>query len=241
MKGFTRDHKFVPMTDYKKVTRKSRDPKAKTQGVRLKRTTRVKALTLVPTELLNHPMFEEGSEWLDILAENPKVIVPDEKQRRFWIWFGGESRNFHEVQPDGHTADTFSYGGDRATENITPKEAVRIIEELELNPEEIRRKRDPESNKKIIDKLRGKEGVSAKVEREYDEDDPDEFEDIVIVKITKQKTFDSIGNGGTALEISMRATGLTEIESQKTLESNGIFELEKEGKIKRKNGKWIKV
>jgi len=38
MKGFTRDKKFVPMTDYKKVTRKSRDPKAKTQGVRMKRT-----------------------------------------------------------------------------------------------------------------------------------------------------------------------------------------------------------
>ncbi len=36
-KGFTRDHKFIPMTDYKKVTRKSRDMKAKTQGVRMKR------------------------------------------------------------------------------------------------------------------------------------------------------------------------------------------------------------
>ncbi len=33
MKGFTRDHKFVPMTDYKKITRKSRDPNVKTQGV----------------------------------------------------------------------------------------------------------------------------------------------------------------------------------------------------------------
>ncbi len=141
MKGFTRDHKFVPMTDYKKV-RKSRDPEAKTQGVRLKRTAKVKAVNLVPTELLNHPMFEEGSEWLDILAENPKVIVPDKKQNVFWIWFGGESRNFHEVQPNGHTADTFSYGGDRATENITPKEAVKIIEELELNPEKVRKKRD---------------------------------------------------------------------------------------------------
>ncbi len=32
MKGFTRDKKFIPMTDYKKV-RKSRDPEAKTQGV----------------------------------------------------------------------------------------------------------------------------------------------------------------------------------------------------------------
>jgi len=37
MKGFTRDHKFVPMTDYKKVTRKSRDPKAKTQGVKIRK------------------------------------------------------------------------------------------------------------------------------------------------------------------------------------------------------------
>ena len=38
MKGFTKDKKFIPMTDYKKVTRKSRDPKAKTQGVRFKKT-----------------------------------------------------------------------------------------------------------------------------------------------------------------------------------------------------------
>jgi len=37
MKGFTRDNKFVPMTDYKKVTRKSRDPEVKTIGVRMKR------------------------------------------------------------------------------------------------------------------------------------------------------------------------------------------------------------
>ena len=33
MKGFTRDKKFIPMTDYKKVTRKSRDQTTKTQGV----------------------------------------------------------------------------------------------------------------------------------------------------------------------------------------------------------------
>ena len=34
MRGFTRNNKFVPMTDYKKVTRKSRDTKAKTQGIK---------------------------------------------------------------------------------------------------------------------------------------------------------------------------------------------------------------
>jgi len=37
VKGFTRNKKFIPMTDYKKVTRKSRDQTAKTQGVRLQR------------------------------------------------------------------------------------------------------------------------------------------------------------------------------------------------------------
>jgi len=37
MKGFTRDHKFHPISEYKKVTRKSRDQKEKTVGVRMKK------------------------------------------------------------------------------------------------------------------------------------------------------------------------------------------------------------
>jgi hypothetical protein len=41
MKGFTRDHKFVPMTDYKKVTRKSRDSQTKLEGVRLRRDKKI--------------------------------------------------------------------------------------------------------------------------------------------------------------------------------------------------------
>jgi hypothetical protein len=36
LKGFTKDHKFIPISDYKKVTRKSRDQK--TIGVRLAKT-----------------------------------------------------------------------------------------------------------------------------------------------------------------------------------------------------------
>lgn len=36
MKGFTKDGKFHPITDYKKGTRKSRDQKAKQQGVKIK-------------------------------------------------------------------------------------------------------------------------------------------------------------------------------------------------------------
>ncbi len=34
MKGFTKDHKFHPISNYRKVTRKSRDQSTKTQGVR---------------------------------------------------------------------------------------------------------------------------------------------------------------------------------------------------------------
>ncbi len=41
MKGFTRDHKFVPMTDYKKVTRKSRDSKTMSEGIRLRRDKKI--------------------------------------------------------------------------------------------------------------------------------------------------------------------------------------------------------
>lgn len=40
MKGFTRDGKFHPITDYKKGTRKSRDRKVKTQGVEVERKAR---------------------------------------------------------------------------------------------------------------------------------------------------------------------------------------------------------
>jgi hypothetical protein len=47
MKGFTKDHKFIPMTDYKKVTRKSRDQK--TIGVRL----RLDKLTGQPNKFSN--------------------------------------------------------------------------------------------------------------------------------------------------------------------------------------------
>jgi len=44
MKGFTRDKKFVPMTDYKKVTRKSRDTKTKGVVIRKQRDNNAEIL-----------------------------------------------------------------------------------------------------------------------------------------------------------------------------------------------------
>lgn len=41
MKGFTKDGKFHPITDYKKGTRKSRDTNATSQGVKIERKARV--------------------------------------------------------------------------------------------------------------------------------------------------------------------------------------------------------
>ncbi len=41
MKGFTRDKKFVPMTDYKKVTRKSRNSQTISEGIRLRRDKKI--------------------------------------------------------------------------------------------------------------------------------------------------------------------------------------------------------
>lgn len=37
VKGFTKDHKFHPITQYKKGTRKSRDEKAKTKGIKIRK------------------------------------------------------------------------------------------------------------------------------------------------------------------------------------------------------------
>jgi len=46
MKGFTRDNKFIPMTDYKKVTRKSRD--TETKGIKIE--NRIRKKWIPPTE-----------------------------------------------------------------------------------------------------------------------------------------------------------------------------------------------
>jgi len=72
MKGFTRDNKFIPMTDYKKVTRKSRDTKEKTQGVVIRKSR-------VPQEFKNpHPEFKEwftaGARY-NLLSDNEREFL----------------------------------------------------------------------------------------------------------------------------------------------------------------------
>ena len=71
MKGFTRDNKFIPMTDYKKV-RKSRDQKV-TQGVRLARTEQFTLRKIKTFEEAGARAFEE--ERSSIPAEDPNLRI----------------------------------------------------------------------------------------------------------------------------------------------------------------------
>ena len=64
MKGFTRNKKFIPMTEYKKVTRKSRDTNVKTQGIKIQR----KAKTVLIPKL--HRLKEQERGRVKFWAES---------------------------------------------------------------------------------------------------------------------------------------------------------------------------
>jgi len=74
MKGFTRDKKFIPMTDYKKVTRKSRDQKEKTQGIRLKRKAK-KNLTNKDKQILRD-WVKQNPNWTSIDDLPNEIFIP---------------------------------------------------------------------------------------------------------------------------------------------------------------------
>jgi uncharacterized protein YkuJ len=243
-----KDGKFHPVTTSKGV-RKSRSQKAKKQGVKIIPYRKQRVVMTLDLEGMSQA---EKHEWEDTVgSEIVKVKKEMMNGRPVTSVRFANGEEWFEFDQINHQEEFLM------KENIKVDDSV-IGEFVEVDHPDIsgyitmatgkvlfgeredRRKREPE-NKKIIDKLREKEGVSGKVERLEDEDDPDEFEDRVIVKVTKKKTFDSIGNGGTALEIIMRATGLTENEIDQTLVTNGISELEDEGKIKVVKGKWVKV
>lgn len=71
MKGFTKDGKFHPITDYKKGTRKSRDQKAKTQGV-IRKHRRFDNLTRTESEAL--------SDWLNKFFDKKGEQLSDREQ-----------------------------------------------------------------------------------------------------------------------------------------------------------------
>jgi hypothetical protein len=73
MKGFTKDKKFIPMTDYKKV-RKSRDPKSKTKGVVIRKARQV-SVNQLENEWFKLPESDKIKLW--ILAGTEPKFRPD--------------------------------------------------------------------------------------------------------------------------------------------------------------------
>ena len=88
---------------------------------------RIKAENLTVKELRDHELFEEGSDWLDVFAETPEVIVPDFERMVFWIWFGGESHYVHKYSQDGREFDVFSFGFDK--NKLCKEEVLESIED----------------------------------------------------------------------------------------------------------------
>ena len=81
MKGFTRDHKFIPITPYtKKGTRKSRDQNAKSEGVRLAR------------------IFQDDPDAVEKLERKLEEL---EKQKAYWKGLKPLPRTYGINEPDG--------------------------------------------------------------------------------------------------------------------------------------------
>lgn len=78
-------------------------------------------------ELRDYAMFEEEVDWLDVFAENPDVIVPDDRKMVFHIWYGGESHTVHEYTPDGIEIDVFTFGFEK--NRLDKNEVLEMIEE----------------------------------------------------------------------------------------------------------------
>ena len=90
---------------------------------------RIKAKSITPQELRNHPNYEESNNWNDAFSyfdNSPKVIVPDENRLLFYIWFGGESHYVHLYSLDGKEFDVFSFGFEK--DRLDEKEVLSLIE-----------------------------------------------------------------------------------------------------------------
>ena len=118
--------KFHP-TDFKPyIKKKSNEQEGMKVGKSIKMKARIKAIEIGTRELRDHPLFEGTTEWLDVFAETPEVIVADDKRGLFHIWFGGESHYVHQYTPDGHEIDVFSFGFDK--NRLSKEEVLKMIE-----------------------------------------------------------------------------------------------------------------
>lgn len=91
MKGYTKDHKFIPISDYKKVTRKSRTEN-KTGGVRLQRES------TKPTKKIEKRATKElATEYVNLRNELTRISTPLNLSMDFWRDLKNESRRFADL------------------------------------------------------------------------------------------------------------------------------------------------
>jgi len=102
-------------------------------GTKIPKQERIKATLLEDLrDVRDHPLYENDAEnWLSIFEQKPEVIIPDERQQRFWLWYGGESHTVHEITPDGVEVDVWTFGFDK--NKLSKEEVVQMIEDRELN------------------------------------------------------------------------------------------------------------
>ena len=118
MKGFTdKSGKFRPTGNNSGVRMRRDKTTTPTQGIRLKREKRkyhTKGFENIELrDVRDHPLYEESTNWLEVFENTPEVIVADEENGHFFIWYGGESHYIHYVTPDGREYDVFSFGFDK--------------------------------------------------------------------------------------------------------------------------------
>ena len=260
MKGFTKDHKFIPITNYiKNGIRKSRDQSEKTNGVRLKRND--------SSNVISEEDYAKKVEWWrDNASDLYKIYInkfPDSTiasdLRRSGIPRHG---HFGEALYEGRYRDAM-YRAD--SENLVklkelgiehflskekrhqddPSDYDEFMSRYNWAKDYVKRPRmkrviDAEEEALIIKRLKDKNLSTEKV---TDEDEFGESVTFLHVTISKEQTLDAINGNRNAEEIVDHVTGMTEDERLRNniTISNGLYKLETEGKIKNKNGKWVKI
>ena len=223
---------FHPHTQYKGV-RKSRDQTTKTEGTRFSRNRFHPKGYKPPTFGKKKP---EGKWEITETDYNPnktvwKVVLEDPMAESgtnvHYITLGKEATEYDvknallRMQKNGvfmyYDQDVnypYLHSIQRLKRDFTESDIIKMIHDKNLN-----------------------------VEKVNDVDDDGNPITFLEVKISKQMTLDAVNDNRNALEIVDHITGMTEDERLRNniTISNGLYELEKEGKIKIKNGKWIKT
>ena len=223
MKGYKDDSgKFHPIGNSNGV-RKSRDQSLKTQGVRMQREVdviRIKDAGWQGTALDIAQLAQMYKKCNSHFAKDGMEWVNAEKN--YYTGSAGSHVHSRSSCPEysgycyycGLNLDALDREYHRKARDISESDIIKMIHDKNLNIE--------------------------KIDDVDDDGNPISF---LQINISKEKTLDAVNGKRDALEIVDHITGMTEEERLRNniTISNGLYELEKEGKIKIKSGKWVRI